>query len=89
MALLVLSIGLSVSALAADLTFTGSLRFVVASTITVRLPNGIVIDARLPGTGELTAEKIAAKYKFADQVQIACKTIRFGTIPSNNTISSS
>jgi hypothetical protein len=60
---------------AADLTFTGNLRFVSAGTITVRLSNGIVIDARLPKTGELGAEKIAAQYKLADQVQIACKNI--------------
>jgi hypothetical protein len=67
---------LSAPAAAADLTFTGSLRFVSASNITVRLSNGIVIDARLPKTGEFTAEKIPAQYKFADQVQIACKNIQ-------------
>jgi hypothetical protein len=60
---------------AADLTFTGSLRFVSASTITVRLSNGIVIDARLPKSGELAAETISAQYKFADQVQVSCKHV--------------
>jgi hypothetical protein len=67
---------LPLSAPAAELTFTGNLRFVAPGTITIRLSNGIVIDARLPGTGELAGEKIAAKYQFADQVQIAGKNIR-------------
>jgi hypothetical protein len=48
---------------AADLIFTGNLRFVSASSITIRLSNGIVIDARLPGTGEPAPQKIVAKYK--------------------------
>ena len=61
---------------AANLTFTGNLRFVSNTTITVRLSNGIVIAARLPVAGELAGEKIAGKYKFADQVQVACKNIR-------------
>ena len=42
----------------------------------MRLSNGIVIDARLPKTGDLAAEKISEQYKLADQVQIACKNIR-------------
>jgi len=67
---------LPIRAAGADLTFTGNLRFVSATTITVRLSNGIVIDARLPKTGELAVEKISVQYKFADQVQIACKNIR-------------
>src|SRR5580693_2008439 len=61
---------------AAELTFTGNLRFVSAGAITVRLSNGIVIDASLPRTVELAAETISAKYKFADRVQIACRNIR-------------
>ena len=66
---------LALHATAADLTFTGNLRFVSASTLTVRLSNGIIIDARLPKAGELAASSIAAQYKFADQVRIACKHI--------------
>jgi hypothetical protein len=69
----------AIHAHASDLTFTGNLRFVSAGTITVRLSNGIVIDARLPTMatpGELAAERISARYKFADRVQIACRAIR-------------
>jgi hypothetical protein len=53
---------LAISAPAADVTFTGSLRFVAESTITLRLSNGIVIDGQLPGAGEITASKIVARY---------------------------
>ena len=67
---------LAISAPAADLTFTGSLRFVAESTITLRLSNGIVIDGRLPGAGEITASKIVAQYKFADQVETSFRNIR-------------
>jgi hypothetical protein len=67
---------LAISAPAADLTFTGSLRFIAGSTITLRLSNGIVIDGRLPGTGEMTASKIVSQYKFADQVETSFKNIR-------------
>ena len=73
-ALLLLPIG----AMSADPTFTGSLRFVSSTTITVRLPDGVVIDARLPQKGELTGMKISAQYKLADQVEIACKNIQGG-----------
>ena len=66
---------LPINAPAGDLNFTGNLRFVSTTTITIRLANGIVIDARLPKTGELAPEKLATQYKFADRVQIACKSI--------------
>ncbi len=66
------------AALAAGPSFTGSLRFVSPTTITVRLSDGVVIDARLPQKGELTAEKISAQFKPADQVQITCKNIQGG-----------
>lgn len=60
---------------AADLTFTGNLRFVSSTTINIRLFNGIVIDARLPKSGDLSSARIVGDYKFADQVQISCKGI--------------
>lgn len=60
---------------AADLGFTGNLRFVTKTFIHVRLADGRVIDARLPKTGPLTAEAVVGQYKIADQVQIACKRI--------------
>jgi hypothetical protein len=67
---------LAISAAAADQTFTGSLRFVAGSTITLRLSNGIVIDGRLPSTGEVTASKIVAQFKPADQVETLFRDIR-------------
>ncbi len=67
---------LTIDAPAADLTFTGSLRFVSPGTITIRLADGSVIDAKLPKVGGLSAEKVSAQYKLADQVQIACKKIQ-------------
>jgi hypothetical protein len=67
---------LPISAPAADLTFTGSLRFVGTSTITLRLSNGIIVAGRLPMTGEITASKIIAQFRFADQVQTSFRNIR-------------
>ena len=69
-------------AFAADLSFTGNLRAVSTGAITLRLSDGIVIDARLPQANELSAPTIAAKYKFADQVQISCKRIKVVWDPS-------
>ncbi len=61
---------------AANLSFTGNLRFLTKTFLTVRLPDGRVIDARLPKTGPLAAELVSVQYKLADQVQIGCKNIR-------------
>jgi hypothetical protein len=63
-------------AAAAGLEFTGNLRFVTRTFLTVRLDDGRVIDCRLPRAGELTASAIAAQYGQEDQVQVACKGIR-------------
>lgn len=68
--------GLAVSAYSADLSFTGNLRFVSETTINIRQANGIVIDARLPKTGELASAKILERFKFSNQVQISCKGLR-------------
>ena len=67
---------LPLAAQGADLTVTGSLRSVTADVITVRLDDGRVVDARLPARGVLSADAIVAAYRRADQVQIACKSIR-------------
>jgi hypothetical protein len=74
LALLCLPLG----ALAAGPTFTGGLRFVSPGAITVRLSDGVVIDARLSQKGELTAERISAQFKLADRVQITCRNIQGG-----------
>ena len=60
---------------AADLNFSGSLQRVGHQSISVRLADHRVIDARLPNTARLTAAKLAVEYKFGDQVQISCKAI--------------
>jgi hypothetical protein len=59
--------------LAADPVFRGNLLVVTPGSISVRLPDGMVIDARLPKTGNLTAGFISTQYKVADQVEITCK----------------
>jgi hypothetical protein len=60
---------------AADLTYTGNLRLVTRTFIHLRLADGRLIDAKLPKTGTLAADAIAAQYKVADQVQITLKPI--------------
>ena len=60
-------------AFAADLEFAGSLERVALESILIRLPDGTRIDAKLPKTGALAAEKISAEYKLADEVQATCK----------------
>src|SRR5262249_19689008 len=60
---------------AADLMFTGNLRFVTRTFIRLRLSDGRVIDAKLPKTGPLAPDAIAAQYKLAYRVQITVKTI--------------
>jgi len=64
------------AALGADLTFTGNLRFVTATFLTVRLADGRVIDMRLRKTGPLAAPALVAQFKLADAVQISCKKIQ-------------
>ncbi len=63
-------------ALAADLTFSGSLERVGHESISIRLADRRLIDARLPSTPLLSPAKIAKQYNFGDQVQITCKPIQ-------------
>jgi hypothetical protein len=63
-------------AFAADLTFSGGLERVGHESISIRLADRRVIDARLPNTRLLTADKIASQYQMGDQVQITCKAIQ-------------
>jgi len=58
---------LTVPALAADLAFTGNLRFVATNTITVRLPDGWVVDAHLPKSGELSSANISVRMVAIDE----------------------
>jgi hypothetical protein len=61
---------------AADIVFSGSLERVGHDSISVRLADRRVIDARLPNASLLSAGKIAAQYNLGDQVQISCKSIQ-------------
>jgi hypothetical protein len=61
---------------AADVVFSGSLERVGHESISVRLPDHRVIDARLPNTRLLAAGKIAAQYNMGDQVEITCRAIK-------------
>lgn len=54
---------------------SGSLERVMHQAITIKRPDGVLIDARLPSTGTLWGEVLAAKYKLGDRVEIACKRI--------------
>lgn len=45
-------------------------------SISVKLADGRLIDTRVGSAPQLTAEKIAARYKFGDQVEIDCDRIR-------------
>jgi len=60
---------------AADLVFSGSLERVRHESISVKLADRRLIDARLPNTSRLAAQNIAAHYNLGDQVQITCKPI--------------
>jgi hypothetical protein len=61
---------------ATDLSFSGSLVRVGRGSISVKLADRRVIDARLPNTSLLEPAAIAARYMMGDQVRVACKSIR-------------
>src|SRR5436190_1194525 len=62
-------------AVAADSVYAGSLVQVAPGSFSIRLPDGRVVDARLPKSGDLAAESIAQQYNLADQVEITAKSI--------------
>jgi hypothetical protein len=61
---------------ASDLVFSGSLERVGHESLSVRLADRRVIDARLPNKSPLTSGAIASQYNRGDKVQITCKTIQ-------------
>lgn len=61
---------------AAPLRFAGALQRVGDESISIRLADGRLIDARLPKTPELTPQNIVTHYKVGDQVQITCERIQ-------------
>jgi len=62
-------------ALPADLVFSGGLERVRPESISVRLANRILIEARLPSTPDLAARAIVAQYNIGDHVRITCRSI--------------
>ena len=66
---------LPIGAFAADLKFSGSLELLGRESVSIRLPDRIAVDARLPNTSSLSAATITAKYRLGDHVEIACKEI--------------
>src|SRR5579863_133873 len=72
----VVVLGLAPSrALPEDLVFSGRLERVRHESISVRLPNRILIEARLPNTADFAAPTLVAQYNIGDHVRIACKPI--------------
>ncbi len=67
---------LPMSAIAADLSFSGTMERVGEETITIRLSDGRAIYAKLPSLGSLSAGKINAQYHVGDHVEISCKAIQ-------------
>jgi hypothetical protein len=65
-----------ISSFAGNLSFSGSLVRVGRESISIKLADRRVIDARLPNAPALAAGKIAAQYVMGDQVQVTCKSIR-------------
>jgi hypothetical protein len=61
---------------ASDLTFSGSLVRVGHESISLKLADRRVIDARLPNKSLLAAGTMAAQFKLGDQIQITCRPIR-------------
>ncbi len=66
---------LPIVAFAADLKFSGSLELLGRESVSIRLPDRIAVDARLPNTSSLSAAAITAKYRLGDHVEIACREI--------------
>jgi len=63
-------------AFANGLNFSGSLERLTEDSISIRLADRRIIDAKPASTGELAADKIARRYKFGDHVEIACDRIQ-------------
>lgn len=66
----------SYRAFADDLVFSGSLERVTDNSISIRLDDRIVIEARLSSADDLSARRITAHYKFGDRVQLTCARIQ-------------
>lgn len=59
-----------------ELTFSGEIQQVTPVSVSVRLPDARIIDARNVATaGELSPEKLAASFSIGDRVEISCASI--------------
>jgi hypothetical protein len=59
-----------------SMSFSGNLERVGDKSISLQLPDRIVIDSMLPDTPSLSSPALAAQYHMGDQVEISCKSIR-------------
>jgi hypothetical protein len=50
--------------------FSGSLEAVTHHTVSIRLSDGRIVDARIPEDGELSAQNLFPKFRMGDLVQI-------------------
>jgi hypothetical protein len=50
--------------------FSGSLEAVTHHTLSIRLEDGRIVDARIPEDGELSAQSMFGKYRMGDLVEI-------------------
>jgi hypothetical protein len=55
---------------------SGSLERIMLHAVTILRPDGLLVDARLPDTGGLSADALAVRYQLGDRVELACKPIR-------------
>ena len=60
---------------AKDLVFSGSLEKVTPEAISIRLADGIIIEALLPQSGSLSGESLSYRRFVGDPVEITCATI--------------
>ncbi|MGA3026022.1 MAG: hypothetical protein ABSF98_14730 [Bryobacteraceae bacterium] len=58
-----------------SVVFSGGLQHIGQESITIRLADGVLIDAALAKGGHVTVEEIVAHYTFGDRVEITCSPI--------------
>ena len=58
-----------------SMSFSGNLERVGDKSISLQLPDRIVVDAMLPDAPPLHASALAARYRMGDQVELSCKPI--------------
>jgi hypothetical protein len=61
---------------ATETVLTGNLERVGPETLSLRLPDGTSVDARLPAAGSVSFQSLAAQYHLGDRVEVIGKPIR-------------